>query len=70
VEGNGGGAVELGRSRRKGKIDGAHLSAGRGEGRRRPEKGRFPAMEAEIGQARGPTGPMERGGVPGKSGPT
>jgi hypothetical protein len=42
--------------------------AERGEGGMR--LGRFPAMEVEIGQARGPTGPMERGGIPGKSGPT
>jgi hypothetical protein len=39
VAGNGGGVARLVRSRRKGMICGAHLSAKRGEGQRRPKAG-------------------------------
>jgi hypothetical protein len=69
VAGCGGGAVELGRSRRKVMTGGAHLSAGHGEGRRRHEVRRFPMREAAIGQGatdawstrpRGRAGPAER----------
>jgi hypothetical protein len=50
VAGCGGGTTELGWSRRKVRIGGAHLSAAHGEGRRRREVRRFPVREAAIGQ--------------------
>jgi hypothetical protein len=55
-------------------IGGAHLSGGRGEGRRWPEVGAlsFDGGGNRAGRAppaRGPTRPMERGGDLGKSGP-
>jgi hypothetical protein len=63
VVGCGGGITELGRSRRKVMTGGAHLSAGRGEGRRRREMRLFPVREVVIGQgatnAR-PARPVER----------
>jgi hypothetical protein len=63
---------ELMRCRRRVATCGAHLSTRHGEGQRRLEAGRFPVMEAEIGQgadvARGPIGPGEEGDSPGRSG--
>jgi hypothetical protein len=65
----GGGAAELGRSRREVMIGGAHLLAERGERRRRREVRHFPARGVAIGQGatnvrpagpRGWAGPAER----------
>jgi hypothetical protein len=69
MAGCGGGAAELGRSRRKVMTGAAHLSAGHGERRRRREVRRFPMREATIGQGatdarsaapRGRAGPAKR----------
>jgi hypothetical protein len=53
---------------------GAYLSAGSGEGRRRPEVGTLShdggENQAGAPPARVPAGPTERSGGPGKSGPT
>jgi hypothetical protein len=45
-----GGAAELGQSCWKVMTDGAHLSVGHGEGRRRREVRHFPVREVAIGQ--------------------
>jgi hypothetical protein len=63
VAGCGGGTAELGQSQRKVMIGGAHLSSGRGEGRRRHEVRCFPMREATIGQGATdswPAGPRGR----------
>jgi hypothetical protein len=50
MAGCGGGAAELGRSRRKVMTGGAHLSAEHGERRRPREVRHFPMREGAIGQ--------------------
>jgi hypothetical protein len=73
VAGCGGGAAELGRSRREVMIGGAHLLAERGERRRRREVRHFPAKGGAIGQGATnvrPAGPRGRAGPAERLGPS